>query len=121
VHEEVDEPAEADIEEVSGGMRLMNAGIEAVDGQGKVYRVEVVEVMAAKGDAADGNGGGEKKRFEFASGDHIRCISNSSAICFPGLRAWCDCRDAVTYAGADPTKVVCRMWVQVRRSRLGVA
>ena len=46
VKNQIDEAAEIHVQEVARGMRLVNARIEALQSQGEIDRVDVIEVVA---------------------------------------------------------------------------
>ena len=51
-------------------MRLMNARTEMLDRQRKIHRIQIVEIMAAKQEAGDGNRACKQQEVQPVPGDH---------------------------------------------------
>lgn len=51
----IEHPAQTDIQEVTRGMRLVNPRIKMLHPQREIHRIQVVEIMAPKHEARDGN------------------------------------------------------------------
>ena len=54
----------------------MHARVEPSDAEGKVYRIKVVESVAAKGEAADSHGAYQETQFNFLPQAHLSHFSN---------------------------------------------
>ena len=66
----IGQAAEADIEEVSGRMRLVHGRIETLQREGEVDRIDVVQIVAAESEAGQPGGGDQRgKVAEFQIGD----------------------------------------------------
>jgi len=52
---DIQQSADADIEEISWWMRLMDARIKTLHGQRKIHGINVVEIVTSKHEASDGN------------------------------------------------------------------
>jgi len=60
VNQEVHQPAEADVEEITGRVGLMDARVEPANCESEVDGIEVVKSPAPKGETADGDGAGQQ-------------------------------------------------------------
>ena len=52
---DIQQPAKTYVQEIPGWVRLMDARIETLHRQRKIDGIQVVEIMAAKNEASDGN------------------------------------------------------------------
>jgi hypothetical protein len=60
-------------------MRLMDAGIEAFQGQGEVDRVDIIEVTTSANETRERRGGDQDGRIQCLAGRHHRFRGNREA------------------------------------------
>ena len=81
MNEEVHEPANTDIEEVAGRVRLVDACIETIHAEREVDRVKVIEIAASKRETADGDSANEERNLNFLACGHVLNRSKCDAKC----------------------------------------